>query len=68
MIDGPTMMIAVGVVAQAVAPAHRVFAAMRPRLRGPGVLASIAFTPLPHADPALDALLASITAPATPER
>lgn len=68
MIDGPTMMIAVGVVAQAVAPAHRVFAAMRPRLRGPGVLASIAFTPLPYADPYLDALVMSIDAPATPDR
>ncbi len=68
MIDGPTMMIAVGVVAQAAAPVQRILAAMRPRLRGPGVLASIAFTPLPYADPALDALLASITAPATPDR
>lgn len=67
MIDGPTMMIAVGVVAQAVAPAHRIIAAMRPRLRGPGVLASIAFTPV-HADPQLDALVLSIAAPATPDR
>ncbi len=68
MIDGPTLMITFGVVAQAAAPVQRVFAAMSPRLRSPGVLASIAFTPLPHADPALDALLPLITAPATPER
>lgn len=65
MIDVPTMMI-VGVVVQAAMPARSIIAALRPRLRGPGVLASIAFTPLPHADPALDALVASITAPATP--
>ncbi len=65
MIDGPTMMIAIGIVAPAAAPAVRVLAAMRPRLRGPGVLASIAFTPLPHADPVLDALVLSITAPVT---
>lgn len=65
MIDVPTMMI-VGVVVQAAMPARSIIAALRPRLRGPGVLASVAFTPLPHADPALDALVASITAPATP--
>jgi hypothetical protein len=65
MIDVPTMMI-VGVVVQAAMPARSIIAALRPRLRGPGVLASIAFTPLPHADPTLNALVAAITAPATP--
>lgn len=65
MIDGPTLMI-VGVVVQAAMPARSIIAALRPRLRGPGVLASIAFTPLPHADPEMDALVALITAPATP--
>lgn len=67
MIDAPALVM-VGVVVQAAVPAQRVFAAWRPRLRGPGVLASIAFTPLPHADPALDTLIASISAPATPHR
>lgn len=67
MIDGTTMIV-VGVIAQTAMPAHAAFAALRSRLRGPGVLASLAFTPLPHADPALDALIASISAPATPER
>lgn len=64
MIDGPTLMI-VGVVVQAAMPMRSAIAALRPRLRGPGVLASIAFTPLPDADPVLDALVLSITAPAT---
>lgn len=67
MIDGTTMIV-VGVVAQAAMPARAVIAALRPRLRGPGVLASIAFTPLPQPHPTFDALVASIAAPATPER
>ncbi len=67
MMDGTALMI-VGVVVQAAMPARTVIAGLCPRLRGPGVLASLAFTPLPHANPALDALVASISAPETPTR
>lgn len=67
MIDPMNIMLA-GVVMQAAPAARAIFAGLRPRLRGPGLVASLAFTPLPGAHPAFDALLARIDAPATPGR
>jgi hypothetical protein len=48
MMDGTALMI-VGIAAQAAMPAHKLFAFLKPRLRGPSALAAIIFTPLPHA-------------------
>jgi hypothetical protein len=66
MIDGTTLIV-VGVVAQAAAPARALLLAIRPHLRGPGMLASIALTPAPSTPPH-HAGIAAIAAPATPHR
>lgn len=66
MIDGSTMIIA-GVVMQSAVQAHRVIATLRPRLRGPGMLAAIAFLPVPH-EPVLTGRPSAIVAPALPHR
>jgi hypothetical protein len=66
MIDNTTL-IAIGFVAQAAAPARALLLAIRPHLRGPGMLASIALTPAPSTPPH-HAGIAAIAAPATPHR
>jgi hypothetical protein len=66
MIDG-TALIVVGVIAPAIGPARAMLLAIRPHLRGPGMLASIALTPAPSTPPH-QAVSAAIAAPATPHR
>jgi hypothetical protein len=66
MIDG-TALIVVGVIAPAIGPARAMLLAIRPHLRGPGMLASIALTPAPSTPPH-HAGIAAIAAPATPHR
>jgi hypothetical protein len=66
MIDNTTL-IAIGFVAQAAAPARALLLGIRPHLRGPGMLASIALTPAPSIPPH-HAGIAAIAAPATPHR
>ena len=67
MIDGTTLMF-VGVAAQAAIPARTFIAALGLRLRGSGVLASIAFAPVPHPQPVQYAVIAPIAAPVAPDR
>jgi hypothetical protein len=66
MIDGSTMIVA-GVVMQSAVQAHRVIATLRPRLRGPGMLAAITFLPVPH-EPVLPGRNVALVAPAPLDR
>lgn len=62
MIDGSTMIVA-GVVIQMAVPTRSLIAALRPRLRGPAMLAAIAILPVPH-EPALPGRSAALIMPA----